>query len=581
MKVWDKREFKDLDDEVELGTRNIKIALRRLRKFARTGAPDELDLDGTIKGTAHKGYLDILMRPERHNAVKVLLFFDIGGSMDWHIKATEELFSAARTEFKHMEHFYFHNCLYEQVWKENRRRFQETTPTWDVLHTYPHDYKVVFVGDASMSPYEITAPGGSVEHYNEEPGATWLERMTRTYPACVWLNPVPETRVGLHPFDPDDAPADGRADVSADAGGARPRDAGVGAVGEAAPNALPKAPSPASGPAMLQFRRATIRRRWRRVAASARLAPAEAMLQRHHFAHRPGEIPAGGLQRAFGHGAFELFATQRRLEFGDLVLGGLLFVGKFGFQRSDAVGERGLGVLGLRQCRVPGGEGTRQRAVALHVGRAGLIGFLVFGFKLDERRLQAGNPLMQGVALGGDFTIAPFVFANLFGAGEQQLARVRHDLFERRRARLQRVEARVLAGALALVTLVDLVEGGDEAGTLDAGFVDRRFGVAQAALHGVEARLRSRSACVCRRAASDAGFVEQGLLRALFVLDHQHALARRGEIGFDRDHALVDGDQPFVEPAVLLAQRKAFAGPLRQIRIRDRRFARGWRRDRW
>ena len=192
VKVWDKREFKDLDDEVELGTRNIKIALRRLRKFARTGAPEELDLDGTIKGTAHKGYLDILMRPERHNAVKVLLFFDIGGSMDWHIKATEELFSAARSEFKHMEHFYFHNCLYEKVWKENRRRFQATTPTWDVLHTYPHDYKVVFVGDASMSPYEISAPGGSVEHFNDEPGATWLERVTRTYPAAVWLNPVPE-----------------------------------------------------------------------------------------------------------------------------------------------------------------------------------------------------------------------------------------------------------------------------------------------------------------------------------------------------------------------------------------------------
>jgi len=192
VKVWDKREFKDLDDEVELGTRNIKLALRRLRKFARTGAPDELDLDGTIKGTAHKGYLDILMRPERHNAVKVLLFFDIGGSMDWHIKATEELFSAARAEFKHMEHFYFHNCLYEKVWKENRRRFNDTTPTWDVLYTYPHDYKVVFVGDASMSPYEIAAAGGSVEHMNEEPGATWIERVTRTYPACVWLNPVPE-----------------------------------------------------------------------------------------------------------------------------------------------------------------------------------------------------------------------------------------------------------------------------------------------------------------------------------------------------------------------------------------------------
>jgi uncharacterized protein with von Willebrand factor type A (vWA) domain len=192
VKVWDRREFKDLDDQVELGTRNIKIALRRLRKFARTGAPEELDLDGTIKGSAHKGYLDILMRPERHNAVKVLLFFDVGGSMDWHIKATEELFSAARSEFKHMEHFYFHNCLYEKVWKENRRRFDATTPTWDVLHTYPHDYKVIFVGDASMSPYEIMAPGGSVEHFNEETGAIWMERLARTYPACVWLNPVAE-----------------------------------------------------------------------------------------------------------------------------------------------------------------------------------------------------------------------------------------------------------------------------------------------------------------------------------------------------------------------------------------------------
>jgi hypothetical protein len=192
VKVWDKREFKDLDDEVELGTRNIKLALRRLRKFARTGAPDELDLPGTIRETAHKGYLDILMRPERHNTVKVLLFFDIGGSMDWHVRATEELFSAARSEFKHMEHFYFHNCLYERVWKENGRRWQEVTPTWDVLHTYPHDYKVIFVGDASMSPYEITSPGGSVEHFNEEAGQAWLERVTRTYPAAVWLNPVPE-----------------------------------------------------------------------------------------------------------------------------------------------------------------------------------------------------------------------------------------------------------------------------------------------------------------------------------------------------------------------------------------------------
>ncbi len=192
VKVWDKREFKDLDDQIELGTRNIKVALRRLRKFARTGTAEELDLDGTIQGTAHKGYLDIHMRPERHNAVKVLLFFDIGGSMDWHIKATEELFSAARTEFKHMEHFYFHNCLYEKVWKENRRRFQDTTPTFDVLHTYPHDYKVIFVGDASMSPYEIAAVGGSVEHNNDEAGAVWIDRVLRNYPSSVWLNPVPE-----------------------------------------------------------------------------------------------------------------------------------------------------------------------------------------------------------------------------------------------------------------------------------------------------------------------------------------------------------------------------------------------------
>jgi uncharacterized protein with von Willebrand factor type A (vWA) domain len=194
VKVWDKREFKDFDDDVELGTRNIKVALRRLRKFARTGTAEELDLDGTIRGTAHKGYLDIHMRPERHNAVKVLLFFDVGGSMDWHIKATEELFSAARAEFKHMQHFYFHNCLYERVWKENRRRWQETTPTFDLLHTYPHDYKVIFVGDASMSPYEIAVPGGSVEHMNEEAGQVWMERVTRTYPAAVWLNPVPEAQ---------------------------------------------------------------------------------------------------------------------------------------------------------------------------------------------------------------------------------------------------------------------------------------------------------------------------------------------------------------------------------------------------
>ena len=231
VKVWDKREFKDLDDDVELGTRNIKVALRRLRKFARTGAPEELDLDGTIKGTAHKGYLDIQMRPERHNAVKVLLFFDIGGSMDWHIKATEELFSAARTEFKHMEHFYFHNCLYESVWKENRRRCNDTTPTWDVLHTYPHDYKVIFVGDASMSPYEIAMPGGSVEHLNEEagPGLDGARARAPIRPASGSTR-CRKSEWELHPVDPHDAAAHGRADVSADAGGAGPGDAGVGAV---------------------------------------------------------------------------------------------------------------------------------------------------------------------------------------------------------------------------------------------------------------------------------------------------------------------------------------------------------------
>jgi uncharacterized protein with von Willebrand factor type A (vWA) domain len=192
VKVWDKREFKDLDGDVELGTRNIKIALRRLRKFARTGAPEELDLPGTIRSTAKQGFLDVQLRPERRNAVKVLLFFDVGGSMDWHIKACEELFSAARTEFKHLEYFYFHNCLYERVWRENRRRWQETTATWDVLHTYAHDYKVIFVGDASMSPYEITVAGGSVEHMNPEPGELWMRRVVNTYPHAVWLNPVPE-----------------------------------------------------------------------------------------------------------------------------------------------------------------------------------------------------------------------------------------------------------------------------------------------------------------------------------------------------------------------------------------------------
>ncbi len=192
IKVWDKREFKDLDETVELGTRNIKVALRRLRMFARQGSAEELDLDGTIRGTAEKGYLDIRMVPERHNAVKVLMFFDVGGSMDWHEKCAEELFSAARTEFKHLEYYYFHNCLYEEVWRHNARRGSERTPTWDVLHTYPADYKVIFVGDASMSPYEITHAGGSVEHMNEEPGTAWLGRVTDGYKHCVWLNPIPE-----------------------------------------------------------------------------------------------------------------------------------------------------------------------------------------------------------------------------------------------------------------------------------------------------------------------------------------------------------------------------------------------------
>ncbi|MFC4349655.1 VWA domain-containing protein [Kordiimonas lipolytica] len=193
IKVWDKREYKNLDDSVELGTRNIKVALRKLRQFAREGEASELDLDGTIRATAHQGYLDIKMVPERHNSVKVLLFFDVGGSMDPHIKVCEELFSAAKAEFKHMEFFYFHNCLYEKVWKENSRRFNDFISTLDVLHTYPHDYKVIFVGDASMSPYEITYPGGSVEHWNEESGEVWMNRLTQVYQRAVWLNPIPET----------------------------------------------------------------------------------------------------------------------------------------------------------------------------------------------------------------------------------------------------------------------------------------------------------------------------------------------------------------------------------------------------
>ncbi len=192
VKVWDKREFKNLDDSVELGTRNIKMALRRLRKFAREGANEELDLPDTISSTAKQGWLDIKMVPERHNSVKVLIFFDVGGSMDPHVKVCEELFSACRTEFKHMEYFYFHNCLYDHVWKDSRRRHADPMDTWDVLHTYGSDYKVIFVGDASMSPYEIVMAGGSVEYWNEEAGQTWLERLTQTFTNCAWLNPVPQ-----------------------------------------------------------------------------------------------------------------------------------------------------------------------------------------------------------------------------------------------------------------------------------------------------------------------------------------------------------------------------------------------------
>ena len=193
VKVWDQREYRNLDDSVELGTRNIKVALRRLRKFAREGAPEELDLDTTIDKTARNaGYLDLMMRPERHNAVKVLMFLDIGGTMDDHIKLCEELFSAAKTEFKHLEYFYFHNCLYDYVWKDNRRRHAERIRTFDIMHKYGHDYKLVFVGDATMSPYEILQPGGSIEYSNEEAGAVWMKRMLEVYPKAVWLNPEPE-----------------------------------------------------------------------------------------------------------------------------------------------------------------------------------------------------------------------------------------------------------------------------------------------------------------------------------------------------------------------------------------------------
>ncbi|GGO82263.1 VWA domain-containing protein [Marinobacterium nitratireducens] len=192
VKVWEQRQFRNLDDSVELGTRNIKVALRKLRKFARSGAADQLDLDDTIRSTARNaGLLDLKLVPERHNAVKVLLFLDVGGSMDPHIRTCEELFSAARSEFKHLEYYYFHNCVYEGLWRDNRRRFDERIPTLDVLHTYGSDYRVIFVGDAAMSPYELSERFGSVEHMNEEPGQLWLKRILDTWQRCIWLNPMP------------------------------------------------------------------------------------------------------------------------------------------------------------------------------------------------------------------------------------------------------------------------------------------------------------------------------------------------------------------------------------------------------
>jgi hypothetical protein len=195
VKVWDRREYRNLDDSLELGTRNIKVALRRLRKFAREGAADQLDLDATIDKTARNaGLLDIRMIPERHNAIKVLLCLDVGGSMDDHVHVCEEMFSAARSEFKHLEYFYFHNFIYEALWKDNRRRHTEKTPTLDIAHKYGPDYKLIFVGDATMSPYEIAYPGGSVEHWNEEAGAVWIRRLLNSYPKAVWLNPEPRER---------------------------------------------------------------------------------------------------------------------------------------------------------------------------------------------------------------------------------------------------------------------------------------------------------------------------------------------------------------------------------------------------
>lgn len=199
IKVWHRREFRNLDDTVELGTRNIKVALRRLRRFARQGAAEILDLDDTVRSTARSGgMLDLKLVPERHNAAKVLLFLDVGGSMDPHVRVMEELFSAARSEFKHLEWAYFHNCPYESVWQDNRRRQSEQIATWDIIHTYPRDYRLVFVGDAVMSPYELSHPGGSVEHWNAEAGRVWVQRLLEAFPKAVWLTPTPLAHWGYH-----------------------------------------------------------------------------------------------------------------------------------------------------------------------------------------------------------------------------------------------------------------------------------------------------------------------------------------------------------------------------------------------
>jgi len=198
VKVWDRREFRNLDDRVEIGTRSIKLALRRLRRWAREGAADELDLPATIRSTASQGWLDVVTRPERRNAVKVLLLLDVGGSMDPHVRLVEELFSAARSEFRHLEAWYFHNCVYESLWRDNRRRWDEQTPTAEVLRTYGPDWRAILVGDAAMSPYEIAEPGGASEHWNAESGEIWLRRLTAAWPRSIWINPVPEAGWGYN-----------------------------------------------------------------------------------------------------------------------------------------------------------------------------------------------------------------------------------------------------------------------------------------------------------------------------------------------------------------------------------------------